>query len=285
MGFGTTELHVLRARPFEADAQFLFWLSVSSQFMGFGAGSMYGTGGQRRVPEDFIKNYFIALPALTEQQIISIFLDKETAKIDALIEEQRKLIELLKEERQTVTSQAVTKGVNPSCTMKALGIGWLGNIPASWNIVGSRRLFRMRNERAWDSDQQLTASQKYGMLLQADFVELEGRRVVEVIQGTDTLRHVEPNDFVISLRSFQGGIEWSKIAGSVTFHYVVLTPIKYVHPPFFAYLFKSTAYIQALRSTTNLIRDGQDLRYSHFVLLVLPVVPMGRTTRNCFILG
>jgi len=121
MGFGTTELHVLRARPFEADAQFLFWLSVSSQFMGFGAGSMYGTGGQRRVPEDFIKNYFIALPALTEQQIISIFLDKETAKIDALIEEQRKLIELLKEERQTVTSQAVTKGVNPSCTMKALG--------------------------------------------------------------------------------------------------------------------------------------------------------------------
>jgi len=221
-----------------------------------------------------LDNLLVAYPDRTEQSQIAHFLNQETAKIDVLIDQQRHLIELLKEKRQTVISHAVTKGVNPSCTTKASGVGWLGNIPASWNIVGSRRLFRMRNERAWDSDQQLTASQKYGMLFQSDFVELEGRRVVEVIQGTDTLRHVEPNDFVISLRSFQGGIEWSKLAGSVTFHYVVLTPIKDVHPPFFAYLFKSMAYIQALRSTTNLIRDGQDLRYSHFVLLDLPIVPL-----------
>jgi type I restriction enzyme S subunit len=221
-----------------------------------------------------LDNLLIAYPDRTEQSQIAHFLNQETSKIDVLIDQQRHLIELLKEKRQTVISHAVTKGVNPSCTMKASGVGWLGNIPASWDIVGSRRLFRMRNERACDSDQQLTASQKYGMLFQSDFVELEGRRVVEVIQGTDTLRHVEPNDFVISLRSFQGGIEWSKLAGSVTFHYVVLTPIKDVHPPFFAYLFKSLAYIQALRSTTNLIRDGQDLRYSHFVLLDLPIVPL-----------
>jgi len=220
---------------------------------------------------------FIKLPIpqlKQDQESIGLFLDMETEKIDVLIEEQRQLIELLKEKRQTVISHAVTKGLDSLRAMKASGVGWLGNIPASWNVVGSRRLFRMRNERAWDSDQQLTASQKYGMLFQTEFVELEGRRVVEVIQGTDTLRHVEPNDFVISLRSFQGGIEWSKLAGSVTFHYVVLTPIKAVHPPFFAYLFKSMAYIQALRSTTNLIRDGQDLRYSHFVLLDLPLVPL-----------
>jgi type I restriction enzyme S subunit len=113
------------------------------------------------------------------------------------------------------------------------------------------------------------------MLLQTEFVQREGRRVVEVIRGgVESLRHAEPDDFIISLRSFQGGLEWCRLAGSVTFHYVVLVPTRDVYPPFFAYLFKSSTYIQALRSTTNLIRDGQDLRYSHFVQIDLPVIPL-----------
>ena len=154
------------------------------------------------------------------------------------------------------------------------GVAWLGQIPHHWQAEQSRRLFRVRNEPALPGDQQLTASQKYGVLFQTDFVQLEGRRVVETLMGTDTLRHVEPDDFIISLRSFQGGIEWSRLRGSSTFHYVVLVPVKHVHPPFFARLFKSTDYIQALRTTTDLIRDGQDLRFSHFVQVDLPVIPI-----------
>jgi type I restriction enzyme, S subunit len=226
------------------------------------------------ISADVLGSVEIPKPPVEEQMRIGEFLEAETGKIDALIEEQRRLIESLMEKRQAVISHAVTKGLDASCRMKPSGVGWLGNIPVSWGIAGSRRLFRVRNERARESDQQLTASQKYGMLFQTEFMELEGRRVVEVIQGTDSLRHAEPDDFVISLRSFQGGIEWCKLAGSVTFHYVVLVPIKDVYPPFFAYLFKSMAYIQALRSTTNLIRDGQDLRFSHFVLIDLPLVPL-----------
>ncbi len=77
-----------------------------------------------------------------------------------------------------------------------------------------------------------------------------------------------------ALRSFQGGIEWCRLRGSVTFHYVVLKPVKVLHPAYFGYLFKSSVFIQALRATTDFIRDGQDLRYSHFVLVPLPVVPL-----------
>jgi type I restriction enzyme S subunit len=120
----------------------------------------------------------------------------------------------------------------------------------------------------------LTASQKHGVLFQSDYVELEGRRVVEVIMGIESLKHVEPNDFIISMRSFQGGIEWCKLQGSTSFHYVIIKPVKGVHPPFFAYLFKSVTYIQALRTTTDLIRDGQELRYSNFAQVDLPFVPM-----------
>ncbi|HPF59801.1 MAG TPA: restriction endonuclease subunit S, partial [Candidatus Competibacteraceae bacterium] len=124
------------------------------------------------------------------------------------------------------------------------------------------------------TDQMLTASQKYGVLFQSDFVELEGRRVVEVIMGVKSLKHVEPDDFIISMRSFQGGIEWCKLRGSTSFHYVMLRPVKYVYPPFFAHLFKSITYIQALRTTTDLIRDGQELRYSNFTQVDLPIVPI-----------
>jgi type I restriction enzyme S subunit len=135
-------------------------------------------------------------------------------------------------------------------------------------------MFAVRSEPALPTDRMLTASQKYGVLFQADFMELEGRRVVEVIMGTDSLKHVEPDDFIISMRSFQGGIEWCKLRGSTSFHYVMLRPVKHVWPPYFAHLLKSPTYIQALRRTTDLIRDGQELRFSNFAQVDLPVVPL-----------
>lgn len=135
-------------------------------------------------------------------------------------------------------------------------------------------MLAVRSEPALATDRMLTASQKYGVLYQEDFVQLEGRRVVEVILGVDSLKHVEPDDFIISMRSFQGGLEWSQLRGSTSFHYVMLRPIKHVWPPYFSHLFKSTQYIQALRRTTDLIRDGQELRYGNFVQVDLPVVPL-----------
>ncbi|SDR87787.1 restriction endonuclease subunit S [Pseudomonas oryzae] len=77
----------------------------------------------------------VALPSCEEQIQIARFLDHETARIDALIEEQQRLIELLKEKRQTVISHAVTKGLDPSVPMKDSGVEWLGEVPAHWPVV------------------------------------------------------------------------------------------------------------------------------------------------------
>ena len=74
------------------------------------------------------------LPAIEEQATISTFLDRETAKIDALVAEQQRLIELLKEKRQAVISNAVTKGLNPDVPMRDSGIEWLGEVPAHWRV-------------------------------------------------------------------------------------------------------------------------------------------------------
>lgn len=77
-------------------------------------------------------------PAAKEQCAVSTFLDHETAKIDALIEKQQRLIELLKEKRQAVISHAVTKGLNPKAPMKDSGVEWLGEVPAHWVLKNYR---------------------------------------------------------------------------------------------------------------------------------------------------
>lgn len=80
-----------------------------------------------------------AFPPTDEQSVIAAFLDRETAKIDALVEEQQRLIELLKEKRQTVISHAVTKGLDPNAPMKDPGIEWLGEVPEHWRVGGIKR--------------------------------------------------------------------------------------------------------------------------------------------------
>jgi type I restriction enzyme S subunit len=262
--------HAIVALPLRPVAT--FWLGELLRSMNLNQYSV--SAAQPGLSVEALSELVCPMPPLPEQHAIAAFLDRETAKIDALVEAQRRLIDLLKEKRQAVISHAVTKGLDPSAPMKDSGVEWLGDVPAHWEISQSRRMFGVRSEPALPGDQMLTASQKYGVIFQADFVEREGRRVVEVIMGKDSLRHVEPDDFVISMRSFQGGLEWSQLRGSTSFHYVMVTPIKWVHPPFFACLFKSLPYIQALRATTDLIRDGQEIRYSHFVKVPLPVIPL-----------
>lgn len=92
-----------------------------------------GMGVPHLFQEDLNK-FYIPLPPIENQSIIVAFLDIETAKIDALIAEQQRLIELLKEKRQAIISHAVTKGLNPDAPMKDSGIEWLGDVPEHWDV-------------------------------------------------------------------------------------------------------------------------------------------------------
>ncbi len=83
---------------------------------------------------DTMASLILSVPPLEEQTQIARFLDHETARIDALIAEQQRLIELLKEKRQAVISHAVTKGLDPTAPMKDSGVEWLGEVPAHWTV-------------------------------------------------------------------------------------------------------------------------------------------------------
>ncbi|MFZ1493347.1 MAG: restriction endonuclease subunit S [Candidatus Competibacter denitrificans] len=96
--------------------------------------SMATGGGQPNISQEVLRNIRVPCPAQNEQITIAAFLNRETAKIDALIAEQQRLIELLKEKRQAVISHAVTKGLNPDAPMKDSGIEWLGEVPEHWEV-------------------------------------------------------------------------------------------------------------------------------------------------------
>ncbi|MBJ6956087.1 restriction endonuclease subunit S [Vibrio cholerae] len=221
---------------------------------------------------DFKRLPIFEIPEDT-QKLIANYLEKKTAQVDDAIAIKEQQINLLKERKQIIIQQAVTQGLDPNVPMKDSGVDWIGKIPEHWETVRSRWLFKQRREKARKEDEQLTASQKYGVISQQQYMELEGRRVTQVEFNSEILKHVEANDFVISMRSFQGGIEFCPYTGCVSSAYVPLIPNSMVYAPYFKHLLKSSRYIEALQSTSNLVRDGQALRYENFCMVDLLIVP------------
>lgn len=159
--------------------------------------------------------------------------------------------------------------------MKDSGIEWIGEIPEGWRTINPKVLFTQRKDKAQKGERQLTSSQQYGILYQDDYMELTGSKVVTVEKDFDILKHVEAGDFVISMRSFQGGLEYSTNSGAISSAYVMLVPnLELVYPRFYRWLLKSSVYIDALQRTTNMVRDGQAMRYSNFAQVRLFTLPL-----------
>ena len=158
--------------------------------------------------------------------------------------------------------------------MKDSGIEWIGEIPEGWEVIPAKFLFKNSDIRRIADDEQLTSSQQFGIISQKDYTELSGSKVVLANKGLADWKHVEPFDFIISLRSFQGGLEMSEITGCITWHYIVLKPCHKICSYYYKWLFKSDSYIRALQRTCSFIRDGQDLRYSNFIQVPLFEPPL-----------
>jgi type I restriction enzyme S subunit len=110
------------------------------------------TTGLANLNGTMIGQILVPVPPLPEQTRIAEFLDQETAKIDALVAEQQRLMALLKEKRQAVISHAVTKGLNPKAPMKPSGIEWLGDVPAHWKVIALKRIANVQTGMAKGKD-------------------------------------------------------------------------------------------------------------------------------------
>jgi type I restriction enzyme S subunit len=144
-GEAVGDFHVMRPSK-DVDGRFAQYQILNRDFIAIVDGSTFGAK-MPRVSWDFLCNMALTTPPKTEQQTIAAFLDRETGKIDALIAEQQRLVELLAEKRQAVISHAVTKGLTPNVPMKDSGIIWLGEVPAHWEVRRLKRNLRLLTEK------------------------------------------------------------------------------------------------------------------------------------------
>lgn len=209
------------------------------------------------ISKDKIKRVVIALPPLSEQHAIVSYLDKKTAQIDRFISEATKEIEKLNELKQAQIAHLVTHGLNSDVPMKNSGIVWIGQVPEHWEVRKMKFLFDERTEKNHPEEPILCATQAHGVIPQSMY----DNRVVVVNTGFQNLKFVEVGDFVISLHSFQGGIEYAHYQGIISAAYTILRSKGDLTNDYTRYLFKSFPFIQLLKTCVKGIREGQNINY------------------------
>lgn len=150
--------------------------------------------------------------------------------------------------------------------MKTVRSHWIAEVPSGWRIDTPRFAFSVRGDRAKPGMEQMTASQQYGVIPQSEYIKKTGSHVVVVEKDFSILKAVYPGDFVIHMRSFQGGLELSEVKGCTSSAYVMLIPGPQIHSArYYRWVFKCDGYINELQSTSNLVRDGQAMRWANFI--------------------
>ena len=160
--------------------------------------------------------------------------------------------------------------------MKGSGIQWIGQIPKGWELRRAKTLFTQRNSKGNGIEVLLSPTQKYGVVPQS---QLEG--VVQVKEDTDLqmFKTVHKGDFVISLRSFQGGFEYSLYEGVCSPAYQVFYPTSPICDTYYRYLFKSQSFISKMNNLTVGIREGKNIQYVDFANSQIPVPPLAEQER------
>jgi len=137
---GVCTSEILPLRPVEQNTQsFVMYCLLNAPYIRWLDSLTYGTKMPRVSPEQ-VAGSFVPLPPEPEQRAIAAFLDRETARLDALVAKKERLIDLLQEKRAALITRAVTKGLDPTVPMKDSGVEWLGEIPAHWDAKRLRHV-------------------------------------------------------------------------------------------------------------------------------------------------
>lgn len=241
-----------------ADMEFLEYLFKTPLYVSEFIKKTTGVAiGFNRLYTDDLFSISAHYPPLHEQQAIVDYLKDKTLKIEQYVSARERERELLDSLKQSEIANVVTKGLNPNVKMKDSGIPWIGEIPEHWTTRKIKFLFKERSEKGYPNEPVLCATQKYGVIPQSMYEN----RVVVVNKGLEGLKLVKEGDFVISLRSFQGGIEYAHYQGIISAAYTVLSPSSEVNSDYIKYLFKSHPFIELLKTCVTGIREGQNINY------------------------
>ena len=195
----------------------------------------------------------LALPSLDTQNAIVRFLDEKTGKIDAAIALEEQQIALLKERKQIVIQNAVTKGLNPNAPMKDSGVDWIGEIPAHWAMVPLKRLFSEKTERTETGEEVLLSLRMHEGLVPHDEVSDKPISSAE-LKGYKKVRR---GQMVMNrMRASIGLFGLASSSGLVSPDYAIFDVADVVHPPFFLRLFKTPLLGQRFRDASRGLGTG-----------------------------
>lgn len=207
---------------------------------------------------------------LANQEAIAAYLDKECEKIGCEIELLERKADSYRRLRRAIINQAVTRGLNPTVPTKPSVSSIAFEIPQSWHEPRIKDIFDEISIKGHPEEPMLCATQSRGVIPQS----LYENRVVAALTGLENMKLVEVGNFVISLRSFQGGIEYAWYRGIISAAYTILELGTEHEKSYFRYLLKSTAFVKLLKKCVTGIREGQNINYTVLKYENLPVPPL-----------
>ena len=241
IGMGSSELFVFRAK--RINVKYLFYWLRNTGFVNAACATMTGTGGLKRVSPYFVYNSVICYPKNNEyQQRIVEFLDRKCAEIDSVISKTKATIEQYKALKQSVITQAVTKGIRPDRPMKDSGIEWIGEIPQEWEVRRIKTLFSLRDER---NDKPLSDVNLISLYTDLGVVQ---RNDVECPTGNkasnaDGYKLVYKNDIVVNIiLCWMGAIGRSDYNGVTSPAYDIYIPSSEANPYYYHYYFRTQGF-------------------------------------------
>lgn len=218
------------------------------------------------ITQNILKDTFVWIPKDSEQTKIASFLDEKTAQIDEVISQKEKLIELLKERKQIVINDAVTKGLDKNVEFIDSGVEWIGQIPKHWKLERLGSNFIERREKVSDKDFEPLSVTKNGVVPQLDSAAKSN--------DGDNRKLVRKGDFVINSRSDRKGSSGlSKLDGSVSLINIVLKPID-INSDFSHILLKSNGFIEEFyRNGHGIVADLWTTRFWDMKSIMLAIPP------------
>lgn len=229
--------------------------------------------GQWDLPANLFEKVPIILPPLKEQKLISDYLDNKCSEIDKLKEDITKQINILKEYKQSVITEAVTKGLNPNVPMKDSGIDWIGEIPEKWNIHRLNCYFSERKNINISEQEQNLLSLSYGNIIKKDINSNKGL----LPENYSNYNIVEAGDIVFRLtdlqndkKSLRSGLVFER--GIITSAYITLIPNNEIYSVYYYYLFRCYDIKKVFYNMGNGVR--QSLNYSELTKLLIIQPPL-----------
>lgn len=216
---------------------------------------LLGSGVRQTINYGHISDSILVIPPLSEQQKIAQFLDDKTAKIDQAVDLAEKQIALLKEHKQILIQNAVTRGLNPDVPLKDSGVEWIGQVPEHWELTIGMNVFRENKRDNKGMKENTVLSLSYGKII----IKPEEKLFGLVPESFETYQIVEPNDIIIRCTDLQNdqtslrtGLAQDK--GIITSAYLNLKVINNYSAKFLHY------YLHALDITKVLYKFGSGLR-------------------------